>query len=80
MKFYSTILAIITTLGLSVQNNDLPSAGNFAILKGHISNNKDTTWNYGAMGYLSGDLHAVAIDKKGNFLEKVTRVFGRLPG
>ena len=71
MKFYILLPIICCALSLSAQKSHPSSDEHFAIIKGHISNNKDTTWDYSRQGYLSNEGATVHIDKNGNFLERI---------
>jgi hypothetical protein len=66
MRYRLSLLVLLATLNLSAQNLIENSDPGFAVIKGHIKNNTDPSWDYTVANYLDNNTVSVPIDKNGD--------------
>jgi peroxiredoxin len=61
----------LTLFSLNIMAQNTAPVANYAIIKGHIKNNKDNLWDYSQQGILSFATLSVPVDKNGNFFKRI---------
>lgn len=71
MKYALIIIALLATVGLRAQNIIPQSGRGFAVIRGSVENNTDTSLEYVLPGFLDDSPDTIIIDRGGQFMKRI---------